>query len=262
MVNLLNKTISMNRPLIFVTNDDSINSDGIKKLISIAQLIGDVFVVAPDSPKSGKSHAISLDSTITLDLIKKQKGLTIYTCSGMPVDCVKLGLDELVDRKPDLLLSGINHGSNAATNIIYSGTMAGALEGAMHQIPSIGFSLLDIDPNADFEPCTNYVHSIINLVLEKKELVCLNVNIPVLEEEKIKGIKMCSQSMAYWKEHFESFTDEQGKLTYQMRGTFINLEQNKDSDQWALDKDYISVVPVNFDFTDYKMLDKLKNWKL
>jgi 5'-nucleotidase len=250
----------MSRPLILVTNDDGINSKGISLLIDIAQSFGDVCVVAPDSPQSGKSHAVTLEKPIGSTLLLKTDSLTKYTCSGTPVDSVKLALNLLMDKKPDVILSGINHGSNSSINVIYSGTMAAAIEGYMHGIPSIGLSLLDHDEDADFSACIQFASKVIAMALENKEVMCLNVNFPKLPASQIKGFKFCRQSDSNWREEF--IPVENKSNYYWMKGTFINHEYNKDTDEWALENGFISIVPIQIDFTSYTTLGELKNIEL
>ena len=257
---VLNKLLLMSRPLILVTNDDGVNSKGILALIEIAQTFGDVFVVAPDGPQSGKSHAITLEKPFGKNFLLKTDSLTKYSCTGTPVDCVKMGLNMLMDKKPDIILSGINHGSNSSINVIYSGTMAAAIEGYMHGIPSIGFSLLDHSEDADFSACKQLLAKIVAMVLQKKETLCLNVNIPKLPASQIKGYKFCRQSNSNWQEKFVPADDNSD--FYWMKGSFVNHDNSPDTDEWALDNGYVSIVPVQFDFTAYKTLETLKNIEL
>ena len=252
----------MSRPLILVTNDDGVNSKGILSLIEIAQTFGDVLVVAPDSPQSGKSHAITLEKPIGSRLLFKTDSLIKYSCTGTPVDCVKLALNMLTNKKPDLILSGINHGSNSSINVIYSGTMAAAIEGYMDEISSIGFSLLDHSEDADFSACKVFLAKIIDMVLKNKELICLNVNIPKLPVSEIKGCKFCRQSDSNWQEKFIPFKKEGDTDYHWMRGNFVNKDHAKDTDEWALENGYISIVPVQYDFTAYTNLQNLKKIKL
>lgn len=250
----------MSRPLILVTNDDGINSKGILALIELAHNFGDVCVVAPDSPQSGKSHAITLEKPIGYTLLSKSDSLTKYTCTGTPVDSVKLALNLLMDKKPDIILSGINHGSNSSINVIYSGTMAAAIEGYMHGIPSLGLSLLDNDEDADFSVCKQFASKVIRMALENKETMCLNVNFPKLPASEIKGYKFCRQSDSNWKEEFVPVENKANY--YWMKGTFINYENHQNTDEWALDNGYISIVPIQIDFTSYTNLNELKNIEL
>ena len=252
----------MSKPLILVVNDDGITANGIRNLINIMNDFGDVVVVAPDSPQSGKSHAITLESPIKCERVKIDNGSQIeYSCSGTPVDCVKLALNKLLERKPDLCVSGINHGSNSSINVIYSGTMSAATEGALDGIPSIGFSLLDYSKNADFSESVKFIKKITAQVLklELNQTICLNVNIPKTSKlEKIKGIKVCRQANANWVEEFEERLDPKGKPYYWMTGKFVNHDIGDDTDEWALANHYISIVPIQFDVTSYSSLSSLK----
>ncbi|MBT7726977.1 MAG: 5'/3'-nucleotidase SurE, partial [Flavobacteriales bacterium] len=208
----------MKKPLILVVNDDGINAPGIRKLISIINDFGEVVVVAPDGPQSGKGHAITIESTIRCDKVIIDDGpQTEYSCSGTPVDCVKLAVNKLITRKPDLCVSGINHGSNSSINVIYSGTMSAAVEGALEGIPSIGFSLLDYSHEADFSEGEKYIREITQSVLDNNlpNGVCLNVNIPKsVDDKEIKGIKVCRQAKANWVEEFDEREDPKGRKYY------------------------------------------------
>ena len=253
------------RPLILVTNDDSITAKGIRTLISIMSKIGDVVVVAPNSPQSAKGQAI----TISEPLYIKEHSSSIentkeYSCSGTPVDCVKIAVHEILDRKPDLCVSGINHGSNAAINVIYSGTMGAAIEATIKGIPSIGFSLLDYSEDADFEPCTAFIKKITHKVLNKglAKGVALNVNIPKLPLQEIKGIKICKQAKAQWIEKFEKRTTPMGKDYYWLTGDFVNEDTSELSDEHALEHGYVSVVPTIFDVTAHNYITELNTWNL
>lgn len=252
----------MRKPLILVVNDDGITANGIRNLIKIMNDFGDVVVVAPDSPQSGKSHAITLEETIRCDKVKIDNGpQTEYSCSGTPVDCVKLALNKLLDRKPDLCVSGINHGSNSSINVIYSGTMSAAIEGALDGIPSIGFSLLDYSKDADFSESTAFIRLITKQVLKNglNDGICLNVNIPKsINQQKIRGIRVCRQARANWVEEFEERTDPKGRSYYWLTGKFINYDKADDTDEWALANQYVSVVPVQFDVTSHPSLASIK----
>ena len=252
----------MRKPLILVVNDDGITANGIRNLIKIMNDFGDVVVVAPDSPQSGKSHAITLEETIRCDKVKIDNGPQIeYSCSGTPVDCVKLALNKLLDRKPDLCVSGINHGSNSSINVIYSGTMSAAIEGALDGIPSIGFSLLDYSKDADFSESTAFIRLITKQVLKNglNDGICLNVNIPKsINQQKIRGIRVCRQAKANWVEEFEERTDPKGRSYYWLTGKFINYDKADDTDEWALANQYVSVVPVQFDVTSHHSLASIK----
>lgn len=251
------------RPLILVVNDDGITAPGIRKLISIASELGEVVVVAPDSPQSGMGHAITVNSTLFLNkLTSDEEIIREYSCSGTPVDCVKLAVHEILHRKPDLCISGINHGSNSSINVIYSGTMSAAVEAGIEGIPAIGFSLLDYNWNADFEASSKFVRNIIVQVLKNglPEGVILNVNLPALPEKDIKGIKVCRQAKAYWAEKFDKRQTPQGKDYYWLTGEFINQDHGEDTDEWALQHGYVSVVPVQFDLTAHHAIQKLNTY--
>ncbi len=253
------------KPLILVTNDDGITAPGIRALIEVMNTIGDVVVVAPDSPQSGMGHAITLDSTLHLEQVTIDNGSQKeYSCSGTPADCVKLGISEILDRRPDLCVSGINHGSNSSINVIYSGTMSAAIEAGLEGIPSIGFSLLDFNWNANFEAVKAYVKNIALNVLENglQEGVILNVNFPKLEKEAIKGVRICRQAKANWVEKFDKRVSPQGKEYYWLTGKFVNLDKGEDTDEWALANGYVSVVPVQFDLTAHHCIAKLNTWDL
>lgn len=252
----------MSKPLILVTNDDGIFAGGLKALVEVAQTFGDVVIVAPDSPQSGQGHALTLHDPIRLRPAKEFEG-EAYKCSGTPVDCVKLAKSVVLkNKKPDLCVSGINHGSNASINIIYSGTMSAAMEASLEGIPSIGFSYLDYDANADFSACKKIAETIIKKVLDnpQDDKLLLNVNIPLLPYEEIKGIKLCRQSKGNWTEDFKEANDPRGEKYYWMTGAFFTEETATDTDIWALDNGYVSVVPSHHDLTDYKLLDKMQSF--
>jgi 5'-nucleotidase len=255
----------MSNPLILVTNDDGITAPGIRALISVMSEIGTVFVVAPDKPQSAMGHAITLNSTLFINKVSKENAeITEYSCSGTPVDCVKLAVNEILHRKPDLCVSGINHGSNSSINVIYSGTMSAAVEAGIEGIPAIGFSLLDYDWNADFDAIKSSIRKITLEVLEKgmPENVVLNVNFPKLKETEIKGIKICRQAKAIWMEKFDKRITPQGKDYYWLTGEFVNQDKGEDTDEWALENGYISVVPVQFDLTAHHTIQQLNTWNL
>lgn len=255
----------MNRPLILVTNDDGIISPGISALVEVASTFGDVVVCAPDSPQSGKGHAITLDIPLYVEETHQFEGIKSYQCSGTPADCVKLAMDKLLPRKPDLCLSGINHGSNSSINVIYSGTMSAAMEGGINGIASIGFSLLDYNFDANFEASKVFIAKIIEQVLTYglPTDTLLNVNIPKLPLSAIKGIKICRQAIARWVEDYDARTDPRGKQYFWLTGRFENLDHGLDTDEWALDNGYISVVPVHFDFTAHHGISYLNSkWQL
>ncbi|MEM9823735.1 MAG: 5'/3'-nucleotidase SurE [Bacteroidota bacterium] len=251
----------MKKPLILVTNDDGITAKGIETLVSIARAFGEVVVVAPDSPQSGKGHAVTISDPLRIRPYHGFEGIEAYECSGTPVDCVKLANYVVMKgRKPDLCLSGINHGSNAAVNIIYSGTMSAAMEASIEGVNSIGFSLLDFSADANFAAGRPFVSAIIEQALAQGlgKTNLLNVNIPNLPTSEIKGIKICRQANARWSEEFQEATDPRGNKYYWMTGEFINYDDGTDSDIWALENGYISVVPSQHDLTAYEAIAELQ----
>lgn len=250
----------MAKPLILVTNDDGIFAPGIRKLISIAREIGEVLVVAPDQPRSGESHAVSVQKPLQIKLLHEEEGYREYSCSGTPVDAVKFGELVILKHMPDIVISGINHGSNASVNVVYSGTMAAAIEAAIDGIPSIGFSLTDYAADADFSAVDEYVKLIIQDVLQNglEKGTCLNVNIPAIPKEKIKGIKICKQARGKWKEFLELRETEAHGKHYWLTGVFEDGDLRPDTDSWALAHNYIAVVPIHFDLTAHHTLTDLQ----
>lgn len=244
---------------ILVTNDDGILAPGLKALVDIVSDLGEVVIVAPDSPQSGMGHAITIDDPLRINEVHAFNGIRAYECSGTPVDCVKLAMNVIDrDRPFDLCVSGINHGSNASINIIYSGTLSAAMEASLVGVNSIGFSLLDYSFDADFSKCAPYLKSICKQVLDEgmQEAKLLNVNIPVGD---ISGIKVCRQGEAKWVEDFQQGTDPRGKKYYWLTGSFENKDPRNDTDINALDQQYISVVPSMHDLTDYPAIAGIKS---
>jgi 5'-nucleotidase len=251
------------KPQILITNDDGIGAKGIASLVEAAQPFGDLLVVAPDKPQSGMGHAITIHDPIRLFKSSIYAGIEAYACSGTPVDCVKLGIYELLGTKPDLILSGVNHGENSSTNVLYSGTMSAAIEGAMEGIPSFGFSLADFAADADFTAAQHYITKLLDLFFEKgfERNICLNVNIPKLPIADIKGLKFCKQAHAYWADRFEKRQDQFGRDYFWLTGEFADLDQRPDTDLHALKEGYVSVVPTQFDLTAYAHLNHFKSWE-
>lgn len=255
----------MAKPLILVTNDDGITAPGLRALIRMMKEIGDVVVVAPDSPQSGMGHAITVDSTLFSKkvVVDQNEGAPFeYSTSGTPADCVKLALKVLLDKRPDICVSGINHGSNSSINVIYSGTMSAAIEAGIEGIPAIGFSLCDYSWDADFEPSLKYVKQIVSEALTNgmPKGSVLNVNIPKTNE--LKGVKICRQARGNWKEEFDKRTSPSGKDYYWLTGEFELLDKGEDTDEWALAQGYISIVPTQFDLTAHHAIPLLNNWNL
>ena len=254
----------MSELLILITNDDGYSSKGIKALINAVKNLGKILIVAPDSPQSGMGHAISVNKPIRCYKTNFFDSVEAYCCTGTPVDCIKMGLYLLKDKKPDLILSGINHGSNVSTNILYSGTMSAAVEGALSGIPSVGYSLTDYSENADFQYSEKIVQIISKKVIKEglKKGTCLNVNIPNIKENQIKGIKVCRQGRAFWDDTFDHRKDPLGKDYYWLTGSFSSKEQAIDTDINYLENNYVTIVPTQFDMTCHDSVDELKKWKL
>jgi len=254
------------QPVILITNDDGITAPGIFNLVEAVKDLGKIVVVAPDKPQSGMGHAITIGQPLRLTAVNTYfGGIESYQCSGTPVDCVKLAVDKILHRKPDLCLSGINHGANHSINVIYSGTMSAAVEAAIESIPSIGFSLLDYSIEADFTAARKYARLIVEQMLKKKpeKHTVLNVNFPPVAPELIKGVRICRQAYAKYEEDFVERNDPNGRKYYWLTGEFVNFDKGKDTDVWALKNNYVSVVPVQFDLTNYQLKEKLeKTWKL
>lgn len=252
----------MSKPLILVSNDDGISSRGIRLLVELMNEIGEVIVVAPDSPQSGMGHAITVGNTLRLDKTDIFGSVSAYKCSGTPADCVKLAKHHLLaNGKPDLVVSGINHGSNTSISVLYSGTMSAAIEGAIEGLPAIGFSLCDFSSEADFSHVGEYVQKIANEVLNRglPKGVALNVNIPPKRNETIKGIKICRQARAKWEEQFDVRRDPTGRKYFWMAGNFVNFDKGEDNDEWAIANNYISVVPCQYDLTAHHAISILND---
>lgn len=252
------------KPVILITNDDDITSPGIRALVEAVKEFGKVVVVAPDKPQSGMGHAITIGSPLRMTKMDIFGDIEAYQTTGTPVDCVKLAVDKILHRKPDLCLSGINHGANHSINVIYSGTMSAAMEASIEGIPSIGFSLLDYRYEADLRGAKETVKKIVRGILQKKldKHLLLNVNIPSVPASEIKGIKICKQAYAKYEEDFDERMDPQGKKYYWLTGEFVNFDKAKDTDVWALQRNYVSVVPVQFDLTNYALKKQLEKKNL
>jgi 5'-nucleotidase len=254
---------SKSRPTILVTNDDGITAPGIAALVAAVKPFGNVVVVAPDSPQSGMGHAVTIAKPLRLDPVQVFKGIPCYQSSGTPADCVKLAVSKVLHQKPDLVVSGINHGSNSSINVIYSGTMSAAVEAAIEGIPAVGFSLINYSHQADMSTAGKIARQIVKKMLADPlpQGVLLNVNIPYLSEDKLKGIRVCRQAMAKWEEEFDERVDPNGRKYYWLTGKFRNYDKGDDTDEWALANGFVSVVPVHFDLTAHEVLGRLKNWE-
>ena len=250
------------KPLLLLTNDDGIHASGLHNLIDAVRPLGEIIVVAPDVARSGMSGAITHSIPVRATLIKEEEGLTVYSCTGTPVDCVKLSLNKLLNRRPDILLSGINHGSNAAVCVFYSGTIGAVFEGCISGIPSAGISLTDHSPNADFRYAAEYGKMIAEKVIKYglPDGICLNLNVP--DFPVVKGLKVCSQTKGRWINEYMEMKDPVGRTVYWLTGDFLNQEpENKNSDEWALDNGYAALVPLNINMTDYSFLGKIRDWE-
>ncbi len=249
------------KPTILVVNDDGITAPGIKVLIEEMQELGHVVVVAPDSPQSGMGHAITIGRPLRLDRVHIYEGVEMYKCSGTPVDCVKLAVNKIFKgKKPDICVSGINHGLNNSINVLYSGTMSAAVEGAIEGIPSVGFSLDDFTYDANFEPCRSYISAITQQVLNNglPKNTLLNVNFPNVED--IKGIKICRQAAARWVEEFDERVDPHNRDYFWLTGKFQLEDRGEDTDAYALNHGYVSVVPTQYDMTAHHAIPELNSW--
>ncbi|MFC0182601.1 5'-nucleotidase /3'-nucleotidase /exopolyphosphatase [Pseudarcicella hirudinis] len=258
--------MSTDKPLILISNDDSIASKGIKVLTEVMSEIGDVVVVAPDSHQSGMGHAITLGTPLRVSKsLRLGPEIEAYKCSGTPADCIKFGKHFILkERKIDLVVSGINHGSNSSISVIYSGTMSAAIEAALEGIPAIGFSLCDFSADADFDHIRAYVKNIAQKVIEEglPTGLALNVNFPAKTDQPIAGVKIARQAIAVFRETFEERRDPYGKPYYWMDGFLQNNDNNGGTDEDALKENFISIVPVKFDLTDYQAIEQLKSWNL
>lgn len=252
---------SKEETVILITNDDGVTAPGIIALVDAVKDLGKVVVIAPDKAQSGMGHAITIGMPLRMTRVNYfGDNIEAYSCSGTPVDCVKLAVDKILHRKPDICLSGVNHGANHSINVIYSGTMSAALEAAIESIPSIGFSLLDYSLDADFSGPKKYARLIVEKVLKNPidKHLCLNVNFPAVRVEELKGVKVCKQAYAKYEEDFDERTDPTGKKYYWLTGEFVNFDKSEDTDVWALNNNFVSIVPVQFDLTNYKLKDKLE----
>ncbi|MEY8706489.1 5'/3'-nucleotidase SurE [Bacteroides faecichinchillae] len=249
------------RPLILVSNDDGIMAKGISELVKFLRTLGEIVVMAPDAPRSGSASALTVTQPVHYKLVKQEVGVTVYKCSGTPTDCIKLAWNTVLDRKPDLVVGGINHGDNSATNVHYSGTMGVVIEGCLNGVPSIGFSLCNHDMGADFEAAGPYIRKIAAMVLEKglPPLTCLNVNFP--DTPNIKGIKVCEQAKGCWTNEWEVCPRQNDRNYFWLTGEFADHEpENEKNDHWALANGYVAITPTKVDLTAYDFIDELNQW--
>jgi len=252
------------KPLILISNDDGITAPGLSALVESLRDVGELVIVAPDSPQSGMGHAISVSEPLRLEKSQFYPEEQAYFSSGTPADCVKLAVSCILHKKPDLIVSGINHGSNSSINAIYSGTVSAAMEGAIESVPSIAFSLTDYSMEADFSASKIYARRIARQVLQNRlpRGTLLNVNIPVGEPESLKGVRVCRQANAKWEENFDERTDPNGRQYYWLVGNFVNYDKGEDTDEWALSHQYVAVTPIHFDLTAHHVITQLNEWNL
>lgn len=248
------------RPLILISNDDGYQAKGINSLLDMVRDLGDVIVCAPDGGRSGKSRAFSM-SALTMNKISEDGNVQVWSCSGTPVDCVKMAYHQICPRKPSLVLGGINHGDNASTNAQYSGTVGIVIEGAMKGIPSIAFSLCDYSSDADFSPMAELVRKLVKKVLTEglPHYTCLNVNYPLTDD--FKGIRWCRMAYGHWRKEVVKREHPSGHMDYYwMSGYYQNDEPDStDTDAWALANGYAAITPLTVDLTDHKALEELEN---
>lgn len=254
-------TVDKGDKLIFVTNDDGLYAAGLKTLLGVMEEFGKVVLVSTLESQSGMSQALTVKTPLRVKLLEENERHRIYACNGTPTDSVKISINQLLERKPDFVVAGINHGANASVSVLYSGTMAAALEGCLYDITSVGFSLNSFSPKADFSVCRDFIRIIMRGLISEPlpEGICLNVNIPAVKREDIKGILICRQSRGNWKEEFEKRKDPMGKTYYWLTGFYNNHEPDaEDTDEWALRNNYVSVVPVSVDMTAHGYIGTLK----
>ena len=245
------------RPQILITNDDGHAAKGLRKLVSLMRTLGDVVLISTDEVMSAKSHSCTIRERIYVRLVHEEDGFKEYRCNGTPVDCVKLGYQKLMAEPPDLVVSGINHGMNAATTVVYSGTIGAVIEACMNGLDAIGFSLFSLNPDTAILEITKRV-----LKEGLPKGVCLNVNFPKRSEEPMKGIKVCRQAACRWVEYFKEQYDENGDQFYDLEGTFESDDITPDTDLWALQNNYASLVPTCFDWTAHRCIEPMKNYEL
>ena len=250
---------------ILVTNDDGIEAKGLFALIDAVESLGEIIVVAPAEPQSGMSHAITVKHPLRIKKHSIYKGIQLYSVNGTPVDCVKIAMNRIIKKRPGLIVSGVNHGSNTASSVLYSGTLGAALEGGINRVPAIGYSYDSFDHDAEIDIHTDYIRKITAKVIEHglPDHICLNVNIPAVKTDDIKGVKICRQNIGYWVEEYDKRVDPAGKEYYWLTGKYENTEPDAtDTDEWAIKNNYIAIVPLRTDLTCYKTLDTIKKWEI
>jgi 5'-nucleotidase len=254
-------TLEKDDKLILITNDDGLYAAGLKTLLEVIEEFGKVVLISTIESMSGMSQALTVKTPLRVKLLEENEKHRIYACNGTPTDSVKLAINQLLEHQPDWVVSGINHGANASVSVLYSGTMAAAIEGCLYGINSVGFSLNNFSPTADFSICKKYIRIVMKrlAINPLPDGICLNVNIPAVPKEDIRGIMVCRQAKGNWKEEFEKRKDPMGKTYYWLTGVFQNHEpEATDTDEWAIAHNFVSVVPVTVDMTAHSYIDKLK----
>ena len=255
--------MEIKRPLLLISNDDGYQAKGINCLVDMLKDMADIIVCAPDDACSGFSCAFSAGTPMRLTLQHKEDGVEIWSCNGTPVDCVKMALANICQRRPDMVIGGINHGDNASVNTHYSGTMGVTMEGCLKYIPSLAFSLCDMDPDADFEPMRRYVREMTSRVLAEglPKGVCLNINFP--KGGDYAGVKVCRMAYGTWYNETEKHHHSRGYDYWWMIGHYRNDEpEADDTDKWALTNGYVAITPTTIDVTAYEAMDQIKSWNL
>ena len=254
-------TLEKEDRLILLTNDDGLYAGGLKTLLEVMEEFGKVVLISTTESMSGMSQALTVKTPLRVKILEENEKHIVYACNGTPTDCVKIAISQLLNRKPDWVVSGINHGSNSSSSVLYSGTMAAAIEGCLYGITSVGFSLTTHSRSADFSACKKYVRTVMQMLTQKPlpQGICLNVNIPNVEADKIRGMKICRHAKGSWEEEFEKRKDPTGKTYYWLTGVYVNHEPDAtDTDEWALANNYVSVAPVSVDMTAYEYLETMK----
>ncbi len=251
------------RPLILITNDDGHEAKGFRKLIALMRTLGDVAVISTDSVMSAKSHSCTIFEKLRSRVVKEEAGYVEFRCNGTPVDCVKLAYQKLLPRHPDLVVSGINHGTNAASTVVYSGTIGAVVEACMNGLNAIGFSLNTLDHDADFDHLDQAIVKIAKKVLTEglPKGVCLNVNFPKRCDKPLKGIQVCRQASCRWVEYFKEQYDENG-LYYDLSGELVSDDIVPGTDLYAIEQNYVAVVPTCYDWTARNCLETMKDYEL
>jgi 5'-nucleotidase len=254
-------TLEQGDRLILLTNDDGLYAGGLKTLLDVMEEFGKVVLISTTEGMSGMSQALTVKTPLRVKILEETEKHIMYVCNGTPTDCVKLAMNELLDRAPDWIVSGINHGANSSASVLYSGTMGAAIEGCINGITSVGFSLDNHSQKADFSACKKYIRMVMQMLTQEPlpQGICLNVNIPDVKADEIRGIKICRHAKGSWKEEFEKRKDPMGKTYYWLTGKYVNQEPDAtDTDEWALENNYVSVAPVSVDMTAYEYLDTLR----